>query len=187
VVGRSNVGKSSLLNALLGSADNKFVKVSRYPGSTAHLDFYAAGTAQPPALVLVDTPGYGYNKRGKGAESVWMDLLASYLRKRGLNVLPRALLLVDARLGLTEYDAEVMQMFDAVSVPYHVVMTKADEVSAAQLENTAVNLAKFLATKALPFPVLNAVSARDGVGIVDLHKAILLSTKLHKLQRYQQT
>ncbi|RYE82531.1 MAG: ribosome biogenesis GTP-binding protein YsxC, partial [Methanosarcinales archaeon] len=180
VIGRSNVGKSSLLNALLGSKDNKFVSVSRHPGSTTHLDFYAVGLSNPPQLVIVDTPGYGYNKRGKDAQGEWFRLIRHYLKNRNPTILPRTLLLIDARQGLQALDVEVMNMLEGVYAPYHVVLTKADLVSEAALESLVMQIAARLSKFQLPFPLLNAVSSKSGEGISQLHECIMLSLKLYR-------
>ena len=197
VVGRSNVGKSTLLNALLGSRDNKFVPVSRHPGSTRHLEFYGVGsptvspapgsshrptttTTPPPAFVLVDSPGYGYNSHGKAAGDAWSALITAYLQRRNPAILPRTLLLLDARVGLTAGDETVLDLFDAAYSPYHVVLTKADTVTPAALEATVANLAARLARRALPFPVINAVSARTGAGMATLKQHIMWSSKAYR-------
>lgn len=182
VVGRSNVGKSSLLNALLGSRDNKFVPVSRHPGSTRHLDFYGVGASgsAPPPFVFVDSPGYGYNSHGKRAQDAWFDLIAAYLRRRNPAILPRTLLLLDASVGCTPTDAAVLQLFDGACAPYHVVLTKADTVTPAHLEATVATLAARLARRALPFPIINAVSTRTGAGMSTLKEHLMMSAKVYR-------
>ena len=180
VVGRSNVGKSTLLNQLLGSRDDKFVKVSRNPGSTTHLDWYGLGTGAKPSVCVVDTPGYGFSVRGKTASKAWLDTIASYLFARSPNVLGRTLILMDARTGMTPIDREVISLLEGQGVPWHAVLTKADAVSDGELEAAALTIAMALDKLQLPYPVLNAVSARSGEGLKELQQMIVLSSKLHK-------
>jgi GTP-binding protein len=179
VIGRSNVGKSSLLNALLGSKDHSFVPVSRHPGSTMHIDFYGAGPHSPPRLVLVDTPGYGYNRHGRAAEAAWLDMLQRYLRSRPPAVLARTLVLLDARHGLVGNDVQVLAALDAARVPYTVVLTKADALGDAAMEVQAANMALALSHRGMLTPVLHAVSAHTGDGLPDLQAALAHAAKLH--------
>jgi len=200
-MGRSNAGKSTLLNALLGgrAADGAraFVPVSRRPGSTARLDFYGAGApgARPAPLVLVDTPGYGFSSRGRAAADGWLGRMAGYLRARRAlasgaadggalahaPLLARVVVLVDARLGVGPLDAEVLAALDAAQLPCHVVLSKADLVGDAELERAAARAAAAVAALRMPFPVLNAVSARGGGGLPELRHALLQTSKVHRL------
>jgi GTP-binding protein len=207
LIGRSNVGKSTLLNALLGAdRDDAFVPTSRRPGCTRHLDFYAVGVGvtgdprdAPPVgvgrgltggsasagsfspFVIVDTPGYGYNEQGRNAEATWGQLITRYLSERGQDTLPRVMVLMDARTGLTDLDREVIRFLEEKHVPWHLVMTKADQVAVAALEATAFSTAKELAaTTMLAFPVLNAVSAMTGEGMKDLQCTVMQSVKLNR-------
>lgn len=180
-IGRSNAGKSTLLNSLLGSKDQTFVPVSKHPGKTEHIDFYAAGNKfSPPKFVLVDTPGYGFNRRGRDAGAEWGQLITRYLKHRSSEVLPRTVVLLDARQGLTDIDADVLTTLDSVAAPYHIVLTKADTVSQGDLEATALRVATALSKKTLPFPVLNAVSAHSGAGLQELMIALALTARLHR-------
>lgn len=191
VMGRSNVGKSTLLNALLGSPHGEraraFVPVSRVPGTTTRLDFYACGVARPPALVLVDTPGYGYVARGRASHDAWMARLSGYLRTRRAaaggagTLLARVAVLIDARLGITELDEGVLRALEDAALPCHVVLTKADALREPELEAVALRTARALGTLRMPFPVLNAVSAETGAGMPELHEALMQVTKLHRL------
>ena len=203
VMGRSNAGKSTLLNALLRSRGGgagaaaqelrgtlkSFVPVSSTPGTTVRLDFYGVGQAQPPALVLVDTPGYGFSARGKGRHGVWMDRMAEYLRTRrtmssgpsGSPLLARVMLLADARVGLTEHDHGVLRALEEARLPCHVVLTKADLASGAALASALHSAAAALKGYKMPFPHLNAVSAQTGEGMPELLASMMHTSKLHRL------
>jgi GTP-binding protein len=204
VMGRSNAGKSTLLNALLRPAPHRgggaqpagrgslksFVPVSKTPGTTARLDFYGVGQAQPPLLVLVDTPGYGYSARGKGRHGAWMARMAEYLRTRrtlssgptGSPLLARVMLLADARLGLTDLDHDVLAALDEARLPCHVVLTKADAVRSGEaLAATAAAVAAGLRGYKMPFPHLSAVAAETGEGMPELAATLMHTAKLHRL------
>jgi GTP-binding protein len=126
--GRSNVGKSSLLNKLTNRRD--LARTSNTPGRTQELNFFDIG--EPLRLRLVDMPGYGFAKAPKDVARKWRYLVNDYLR--GRQVLKRALVLVDSRHGLKEIDREVMKMLDDAAVSYHLVLTKADKIKASELE-----------------------------------------------------
>ena len=199
VMGRSNAGKSTLLNALLRSRAasaqelrgtlKSFVPVSSTPGTTVRLDFYGVGLAQPPALVLVDTPGYGFSARGKGRHGVWMDRMAEYLRTRrtmssgpsGSPLLARVMLLADARVGITEHDHGVLRALEEARLPCHVVLTKADLASGPALASALHSAAAALKGYKMPFPHLNAVSAQTGEGMPELLASMMHTSKLHRL------
>lgn len=180
VMGRSNVGKSTLLNRLLGSADDRFVRVSRHPGSTTHLDWYGLGTDPAPAVCLVDTPGYGYNMRGKGRGDGWLEEIARYLAARTPAVLGRTLLLLDARQGVTPIDRDVMALLEEQHVPWHAVLTKVDAVGPGELEAAALTVAMELRRWQMPFPALNGVSGRTSEGLAQLQEMVVVSSKLHR-------
>ena len=195
VMGRSNAGKSTLLNALLSSKPHaahslkSFVPVSRTPGTTVRLDFYGVGSAETPSLVLVDTPGYGFSIRGKGRHGVWMERMAEYLRTRrtmssgpaASPLLARVMVLADARLGLTELDHGVLQALDDSRLPCHVVLTKADLVGTPSLTATVQATARALRGYKMPFPHLNVVSGVTGEGMRELCSAMMHTSKLHRL------
>jgi GTP-binding protein len=165
--GRSNVGKSSLLNALTNRKG--LARTSNTPGRTQELNIFDVG--QPPTIRLVDMPGYGFAEAPKDLVRRWRFLVNDYLRGRA--VLKRALVLIDSRHGLKPVDHEVMAMLDAAAVSYHLVLTKGDKVKptalAATLEQTAVDAAKHPAAH----PTIFTTSAETGIGIADLRTAIL--------------
>ncbi|HEY4070162.1 MAG TPA: ribosome biogenesis GTP-binding protein YihA/YsxC [Sphingomicrobium sp.] len=165
--GRSNVGKSSLLNALTNR--NSLARTSNTPGRTQELNFFDVG--QPLRLRLVDMPGYGFAEAPKDLVKRWRFLINDYLRGRA--VLKRALVLVDSRHGLKEVDRDVMRMLDDAAVSYHVVLTKGDKVKSSALgalyEATMIEAAKHPASH----PSIFTTSSETGSGIAELRTAIL--------------
>jgi GTP-binding protein len=165
--GRSNVGKSSLLNALTNR--NKLARTSNTPGRTQELNFFDVG--QPIQLRLVDMPGYGFAEAPKDMVKRWRFLINDFLR--GRQVLKRALVLVDSRHGLKDVDRDVMKMLDGAAVSYHLVLTKADKIKASALdavfEATRLEAAKHPAAH----PTLFLTSSETGMGIADLRTTIL--------------
>jgi GTP-binding protein len=163
-VGRSNVGKSSLINALTNR--NSLARTSHTPGRTQELVFFAADDR----LTLVDMPGYGYAAAPKAKVTAWTALIHSYLRGRAN--LKRVYVLVDARRGLMSADEEVLKTLDTAAVSYQIVLTKADEIKPGQLavclEATTANLSKHPAA----FPEVLLTSAHSGAGIPELRAAI---------------
>jgi GTP-binding protein len=165
--GRSNVGKSSLLNALTNR--NGLARTSNTPGRTQELNFFDVG--EPIRLRLVDMPGYGFAEAPKDLVKRWRFLVNDYLR--GRTVLKRALVLVDSRHGLKEVDRDVMRMLDDAAVSYHIVLTKGDKVKPTALgalyETTALEAAKHPAAH----PSIFRTSSETGSGIAELRTAIL--------------
>jgi GTP-binding protein len=159
-IGRSNVGKSSLVNALTGRST--LARVSHTPGRTRQLNFFELGGR----LMLVDLPGYGFAAAAKREAARWQDLIRLYLKGRAS--LRRALLLVDARHGLKEADRPIMALLDQAAVSYQIVLTKADTVSATALAARVAEVAAALARHVAAHPVVHATSARDGSGIAAL-------------------
>jgi len=158
--GRSNVGKSSLLNGLTGR--KTLARTSNTPGRTRELNFFdLAGR-----LMLVDLPGYGYARASKSDIERWNKTLRSYLR--GRPNLQRLCLLIDARHGLKEVDVEMMKMLDTSAVVYRVVLTKVDKLSATELESTAAKVTAALKTHPAALPELITTSARKNLGISEL-------------------
>jgi GTP-binding protein len=169
--GRSNVGKSSLINALTGRAS--LARTSRTPGRTQELIFFDLdGKAR-----LVDMPGYGYAAAAKAKSAAWGGLARDYLR--GRPSLLRAFLLVDGRHGLKESDHETMRALDAAAVSYAVVLTKGDEVKAADRSPRTAATLEGLSKHGAAFPEAMFTSARTGEGVADLraHIARLLAER----------
>ena len=165
--GRSNVGKSSLLNAL--SNRNGLARTSNTPGRTQELNFFEIGS--PPRLRLVDMPGYGFAEAPKDVIRRWRHLVNDYLR--GRPTLKRALVLVDARHGLKEVDREVMAMLDKAAVSYRLVLTKADKVKASALAEVVAATAGEARRHTAAHPDILATSSEKGGGLPELRAAVL--------------
>ena len=165
--GRSNVGKSSLLNAL--TLRKKIARASVTPGRTQELNFFEVG--EPTQLRLVDMPGYGFAKAPPKVVDKWKALVKSYLR--GRQVLARTLVLVDSRHGLKDVDRDMMKMLDEAAVVYRVVLTKADKVKKSELDKTVAKVAEEAKKHVAAFPELHVTSAEKGMGIAELRAAIL--------------
>jgi GTP-binding protein len=167
IAGRSNVGKSSLLNALTNRKG--LARTSNTPGRTQELNFFDVGT--PPQIRLVDMPGYGFAEAPKDLVKRWRFLVNDYLR--GRTILKRALVLVDSRHGIKDVDREMMRMLDDAAVSYHLVLTKGDKVKPSALgplyEATMVEAAKHPAAH----PAIFTTSSETGSGIAELRTAIL--------------
>jgi GTP-binding protein len=165
--GRSNVGKSSLLNAL--TSRKGLARTSNTPGRTQELNFFDVGS--PAQMRLVDMPGYGFAEAPKDLVRRWRHLVNDYLR--GRPVLKRALVLVDARHGLKDVDREMMRMLDDAAVGYHLVLTKADKVKPSALgalfETTLTEAARHPAAH----PAIFTTSSETASGIPELRMAIL--------------
>jgi len=165
--GRSNVGKSSLLNALTGR--RAIARTSVTPGRTQELNFFEVG--DPTLFRLVDMPGYGFAKVPVKVVERWRQLVRTYLK--GRQVLHRTLVLVDSRHGLKDVDREMMTMLDETAVGYRLVLTKADKVKASEL--AAVRAATEAEARRHPaaHPVLHVTSSEKGMGIAELRAAVL--------------
>ncbi len=170
--GRSNVGKSSLLNALTNR--NGLARTSNTPGRTQELNFFDVGAPSEgalPVLRLVDMPGYGFAKAPKDVVQKWRFLINDYLR--GRVVLKRALVLIDSRHGVKDVDRDVMKMLDQAAVTYHLVLTKADKIKATDLaavsEATIAEGRKHVAANTK----LLVTSSETGLGMAELRVAIL--------------
>ena len=156
-VGRSNVGKSSLLNALTGR--KALARVSRIPGRTRAINFFSVGDR----LMLVDLPGYGYAAVSQAETRRWRETVGFYLARRG--VLRRALLLIDARHGLKDADRLALDLLADHAVSATAVLTKADKVGATQCDTRAAAVGAVLARHPSAYPLVVATSAETGHGI----------------------
>jgi GTP-binding protein len=155
--GRSNVGKSSLINALTNRSE--LARTSRTPGRTQQLNIFELGGR----LLLVDLPGYGYAKAPRPAVESWNRLLRAYLR--GRSVLRRACVLIDARHGIKELDREFMSMLGEAAVAFQVVLTKADQIRSDQRATLVAMIGRTLAGMPGAHPEVLTTSVRDHLGI----------------------
>lgn len=162
--GRSNVGKSSLVNALTGR--KTLARTSNTPGRTQQLNFFNLGNR----LKLVDMPGYGYAKESKEKVEAWNDMVRRFLR--GRVTMRRALVLIDSRHGLKPNDHEIMEMLDCTAVPYVVVLTKADKVKPAELDKIRRDTALGLKKHPAAFPDIHVTSSEKGTGIAELRASL---------------
>lgn len=167
--GRSNVGKSSLLNALTNR--NGLARTSNTPGRTQELNLFLVG--QPPVIRLVDMPGYGYAEAPKDIVRAWGLLVNDYLR--GRPTLKRVLLLVDCRHGFKPVDLEIMEMLDKAAVNYQIVLTKGDKVKPTALAVTMEAVAEEARKHPAAHPTLIATSSETMAGIPELRSAVLLA------------
>ena len=165
--GRSNVGKSSLLNALTGR--KALARASVTPGRTQELNFFEVGT--PTQFRLVDMPGYGFAKAPPKVVERWRQMVRRYLR--GRTVLKRALVLIDARHGIKPPDADMLAMLDEAAVGYRLVLTKADKIKASELAAVLADTQAQARKHPAAFPQVHATSAEKGLGIPELRTAVL--------------
>jgi GTP-binding protein len=170
--GRSNVGKSSLLNALTGR--KAIARASVTPGRTQELNFFDVG--DPLAFRLVDMPGYGYAKAPLKVVENWRRLIRDFLR--GRDVLKRTLLLVDARHGIKPVDGEMMKMLDEAAVGYRVVLTKADKIKASDLAAVVAATEAEARKHPAAYPVIHVTSAELKMGIEELRAAVLADAEI---------
>jgi len=162
--GRSNVGKSTLINALTNQSG--LARASNTPGRTQELNYFSA----QDRLYLVDLPGYGYAKAPKHKIAAWNKLTRAFLRGRA--TLRRVFVLVDSRHGLMPVDQELMDMLDETAVTYQIVLTKADKLKKGQLARVHAETAKKLAKRPAAFPIVALTSADKGLGMPELRAEI---------------
>lgn len=170
--GRSNVGKSSLINAVV--RQNNLARTSNTPGRTQEINYF---TPQSENLYLVDLPGYGFARAPKGKVAAWTSFVKSYLA--GRPNLSRVFLLIDARHGVKAVDRTLMELLNETAVSYQIVLTKADKLSEKALATIARETEKVIAEEPAAFPVLLQTSSEKKWGIQDLRATIALIQKAH--------
>lgn len=164
LIGRSNVGKSSLINALVGQ--KALARTSQNPGATKQLNFFLLADA----LMLVDMPGYGFAKTSKQQQGAWDKLITRYLM--GRPNLKRVLMLIDARRGVLEVDERFMDKLDDAAVSYQLVLTKSDALKASELSDIRQAALAMLKKHAAAYPDIVATSAKDKTGIESLQEQL---------------
>ncbi|MBT47972.1 MAG: YihA family ribosome biogenesis GTP-binding protein [Citromicrobium sp.] len=167
LAGRSNVGKSSLLNAL--TMRRGIARASVTPGRTQELNIFEVGA--PTQFRLVDMPGYGFAKAPKSVVEKWQGLVRTYLR--GRPVLARTLVLVDSRHGLKDSDRAMMKMLDEAAVGYRIVLTKSDKIKASALQAMHEKVAAEAKKHPAAYPEIHLTSAEKGQGIAALRAAVV--------------
>jgi len=172
--GRSNVGKSSLINALVGHKG--LARTSNTPGRTQELNYfvpegYSGQGGDLPPMALVDMPGYGYAKAPKENVDAWTKLVFDYLRGRA--TLKRVYVLIDSRHGVKKNDEDVLDLLDKAAVSYQVVLTKTDKIKEAGLPRLLSETAEKIRKRPAAFPQLIATSSEKGKGLDDLRQAIV--------------
>ena len=170
--GRSNVGKSSLLNALTGR--RSIARTSVTPGRTQELNFFEVG--EPTQFRLVDMPGYGFAKAPVKVVEKWKQLVRTYLRGRA--VLKRTLVLIDSRHGIKPVDAEMMTMLDESAASYRLVLTKADKIKASELAATLAGVEAEARKHPAAFPQIHVTSSEKKMGIDELRAAVLADVRI---------
>jgi GTP-binding protein len=168
--GRSNVGKSSLINAVTGRTH--LARASNEPGRTREVNFFVVGDQ----LRLVDLPGYGFARAAKGEVRKFQNLGRDYLR--GRPNLKRAYLLIDARHGLKPVDAEAMDAFDTAAVSYQVVLTKADKLKPSEVAAVTARTLAQVSRRPAAFPRVLATSSEKGTGVPELRAEIMAACEL---------
>ena len=162
--GRSNVGKSSLLNAMIGQ--KALARTSNTPGRTRELNYFRLGDA----LHIVDMPGYGYARASKSMVAGWQRLVYDYLR--GRLQLKRIFLLIDSRHGIKPNDTEAMKLMDKSAVSYQIVLTKTDKLKSQELDKVTASTLTQIAKHPAAYPEIIATSAEKKTGIDDLRQAV---------------
>jgi GTP-binding protein len=165
--GRSNVGKSSLINALTNR--NGLARASNTPGRTQELNLFDVG--DPVRFRLVDMPGYGYAEAPKDLVRRWRYLINDYLR--GRQVLKRSFVLIDSRHGIKEVDTDIMNMLDAAAVSYHLVLTKTDKIKASALAEVLEKTQEQSRKHSAAHPDIISTSAEKGMGLPELRASVI--------------
>ncbi|MGI9410150.1 MAG: ribosome biogenesis GTP-binding protein YihA/YsxC [Hyphomicrobiaceae bacterium] len=168
--GRSNVGKSSLINAIANRRN--LARTSNTPGRTQELNFFVVGSG---AFYFVDMPGYGFAKAPKARVAAWTETVRDYLR--GRSTLRRVYLLIDSRHGLKDIDKEIMALLDEAAVPYQLVLTKIDKIKAGALERVLGDVEAAISTHPAAFPLVLATSAEKRLGLGELKASIMAAVE----------
>lgn len=176
--GRSNVGKSSLINAIVGK--KALARTSNTPGRTQELNYfvpdgYSGENGDLPPLALVDMPGYGFAEAPKSHVDAWTRLVFDYLR--GRTTLKRVYLLIDSRHGIKKNDAEVLDLLDKAAVSYQIVLTKIDKIKAAGIPRLLEETQALTKKRAACFPGIITTSSEKGLGLDEIRAAIALVAK----------
>ncbi len=167
--GRSNVGKSSLINALVNQKG--LARTSNTPGRTQELNYFIPeSSAEIPDIAIVDMPGYGYAKAPKSQVEAWTRLVFSYLR--GRSTLRRVFVLIDSRHGIKKNDEEVLDLLDKAAVSYQIVLTKSDKIKPTALETLKTETVERIVKRAASFPVVLTTSSEKNKGISELRAEI---------------
>ncbi|KQS65282.1 GTP-binding protein [Rhizobium sp. Leaf371] len=176
--GRSNVGKSSLINALVGQKG--LARTSNTPGRTQELNYfvpdgYSGAAGDLPPMALIDMPGYGYAQAPKAHVDAWTKLVFDYLRGRA--TLKRVYVLIDSRHGIKKNDDDVLSLLDKAAVSYQVVLTKTDKIKAGAVPHLLAETLEKIRKRPAAFPEIVATSSEKGEGIEELRSAILTAIR----------